>query len=777
METTSGARPTTSDERHPYETDESSTSTLSCCCGNPDCVKLQQNSAALADLERDVQTAAQLGQALLKRHETYVADSEKERKAMMLRIEQLEQEKREMEQDNGTMIEENRELLKQLELLNKTIIDSDTEIKGMAVTLQTTKNDMHSLAQSAMRVALLEDQINQMEIEQVELNEQLELAREDESAAISRWKKAEYMLQHLENELVQLEKESREERERHNKVIERMERRRAVEKELETAAARLKGAAAASSSLGLPGHSSLDEPDIVTSFVSDILQDNATLQAGIVELRDMLDSSNDEVQVLRDQLLMDRPMSSKSDGQQQGAASLGEELTASLAAAQPQSGLHVHHHHYHSPIACNNTKVYMPVHRRQRRRRTLMAPANTESTGQNRSKHRAHDSLSSISTILSQTAATIPPPPHTRRWASQSTASGYPMASIASSPRSRETSSIFSRVDRGVESSRPTSPESSGMLSPPLGYHCRKASDASFRSVYNHDDMRGLASPIEFHTKEAGTHHWDGAMTDDTNGHLTIPEEREECDEDIIVSMHSRSRSHDEDLLNERPRTPLRRTSSHDCSGARHKYDTAPPDGCIRVPKSLITAGAAVASPPVPVLSETTITADKALLTLSSARESDPQYLLHKVAAALATAYDKRKDSALRATPASPAPPKTPSQSPARPTSLEESSADKKPTFSQRIGIGGWVFGKWGMMPTRSNAVCDQPCHEHNIRRPSSSPPIIKNKEKNTLSLFFGRSTGVNQKGPIPGLRPPPKTPVVLEPTVDHELLKESLQE
>lgn len=702
---------------------------------------------------------------------------------MLLRIEQLEQEKREMEQDNGSMIEENRELLKQLEFLNKTIIDSDAEIKGMAVTLQTTKNDMQSLAQSAMRVALLEDEINRMEIEQVELNEQLELAREDESAAISRWKKAECMLQHLEDELVQLEKESREERERHNKVIERMERRRAVEKELETAAARLKGAAAATTSIGYVEHDSLGEPNVVTSFVRDILQDNATLQAGIVELREMLDSSNDEVQVLRDQLITGRPISSTSDGQQQTAASLGDELTASLTAAQSQSGLHVHHHHYHSPIACN-TKVYMPVHRRQRRRRTLMAPANAESTGQNRSKHRAHDSLSSISTILSQTAATIPPPPptlsHARRWASQSTASGYPMGSLASSPRSRETSSIFSRIDRGIESSRPTSPESSGMLSPPLVYHRRKVSDASFRSVFDHDDMRGLASPIDFQryeTTESGHHHWDSAMVDDTNVHLTIPEEREDHEDDIIMSKRSRSRSHDEDIMNRCPRTPLRRTSSHDSLNTCHKYDSPSSHGCIRIPKRLIAAGAAAASPPAPVLSETTIIADKASSILSPTRERDPKLLLHKVAAALAAEADKRNDGLRRtSSSSSAAPPKTPSPSPVRPSSPGGSLSGKEPT-SKRVGMGGWVFRKWGMMPTRSGTVCDHPHHEHNDRRPSSSPPTSKNKESNPLTLVFGRSTGVNQKGPIPGLGPPPKTPVVLEPPVNQELLRETLQE
>ncbi|KAI5288785.1 hypothetical protein KEM54_004876 [Ascosphaera aggregata] len=786
MGDTSGGRPASPDERHLYGDDGNGTSPLTCCCGNPDCDNLRRNNAALADLERDIQIAAQLGQALLKRHESYVAESEKGRRAMLLRIEQLEQEKKVMERDNGTMIEDNRELLKQLELLNKTIVDSDAEIKGMAVALQTTKNDMQSLAHSAMRVAELEDQISQMELDQVELNERLELAREDESAAINRWKKAEYMLQHLENELVQLEKESREERERHNKVIERMERRRAVERELETAAARLKGAAAATSSLGLTVHTSLGEPDVVTTFVRDILADNATLQAGIVELREMLDNSNDEVQLLRERLVMDRPMSSMSSGRPQAATSLRDELNASLSATQPQSELHVHHHHYHTPLACNTT-VYMPPHGRHRRRRTVMGPSNTEAGGQSRCKHRAYGSLSSISTLLSQTAATIPPPPpaqrHSRRWASQSSASGYTMASLASSPRSRETASIFSRVDRGFESSRPTSPESTGIISPPWVIHSRNVSETTLRSSCKHGEVCGLASPIdlqEFDFKNVGGHYYDGAaMPEKSNTNVTIPEEGEDHDEQPIAPAHSSPISYQEDSIQKPIETSLKRASSHDNLHARQEPKSTQPHVCFKVPKRLFSAGVAPAPPPAPVVSETNIAADTTLLALSSRKDRDPQYLLHKVAAAVEALEDEHNDRFSRNSAASPSLPETPSPSPAQSATPSTLSSDtNKVSIRQRFGIGGWVLGKWGMMPTRSSELRSEAHYECIPRRPHSVPPSSsKKKDNNTLFAFWSRSTGVNQKGPIPGLGPPPKAPVSLEPPVDHELLRETLQE
>jgi hypothetical protein len=51
-------------ERHQPETliPRSPTSDLRCCCGQADCVVLKHNSAQLHGLERNVQTAAQMGQ-------------------------------------------------------------------------------------------------------------------------------------------------------------------------------------------------------------------------------------------------------------------------------------------------------------------------------------------------------------------------------------------------------------------------------------------------------------------------------------------------------------------------------------------------------------------------------------------------------------------------------------------------------------------------------------------------------------------------------------------
>ena len=56
-------------------------------------------------------------QALLLRHEAYVADSERERHQMMDTIERLESEKLALEAKNAQTIKANRDLLDQLEQL------------------------------------------------------------------------------------------------------------------------------------------------------------------------------------------------------------------------------------------------------------------------------------------------------------------------------------------------------------------------------------------------------------------------------------------------------------------------------------------------------------------------------------------------------------------------------------------------------------------------------------------------------------------------------------
>ncbi|KAI7679099.1 hypothetical protein KC353_g22325, partial [Hortaea werneckii] len=163
----------------------------SCCCGNRACAYLTHNQSALADLERDVRTAAQLGQALLMRHEAYIAESEKERKAMMAHIESLEAEKQAVEEKNANVIEENRGLLDQLESLNSAASVADSQVINLQATLQSTQLELQRLSGLAARTERLEQQLCDYEKEQVTWQAAMESQAEATKSAVRRWQQAE----------------------------------------------------------------------------------------------------------------------------------------------------------------------------------------------------------------------------------------------------------------------------------------------------------------------------------------------------------------------------------------------------------------------------------------------------------------------------------------------------------------------------------------------------------------------------------------------------------
>ena len=201
-------------------------------------------------------------QALLVRHETYIADSERERRAMTAHIESLETEKAELEKRNATVISENRDLLDQLEALNNSVAESDAHVLSLQATLQSTQQELHKLSQLANRTERLERDLADYEREQSEWQTTFAAKEESEKSAVRRWQRAERTLAGLQDQIERIEREAKEEKERHEEIVGRMERRNNVERELGSAAGRLKGAAALKN--GGEGN------NVVSHFVKDI---------------------------------------------------------------------------------------------------------------------------------------------------------------------------------------------------------------------------------------------------------------------------------------------------------------------------------------------------------------------------------------------------------------------------------------------------------------------------------------------------------------------------
>lgn len=703
-------------------------------------------------------------QALLHRHESYMAEAEEDRHRLLDSVDALEREKRQVQAENARIVEENRSLLEQLDGLNQAVTESDDHVQSLTVTLESTQAEMRRLTVAASRAAELEAQLVIMETEQSVLQESLLSAREDEKSALQRWKTAETTLRDLNDQVERIEAEAREERERHEELVQRMERKRQVERELDNAAGRLKGAAAASEIGRQPG------TPVISRFVKDILQDNAHLQVGIMELRDMLESSNQEVQNLRDQVLCHQPLAGVSEESREDGAStptLGEELESKERRVSQE--FHIHHH-YHQPSA---KKDKAAANRRVKKKRpALGSPVPLHSAmGTNsprRSMHRSQSSGSSMNTILSQTSVSIPPS-SSRRWSLQSP----PADSLASSPQSAfRTSSIFDRMDRGDEQSQPTSPDST-VFSSPLIDARTKGSDMPFRPLTG---LEGLDSPgiddssgifhEEDYERPAYLDLCDGIAT-----HPTIPEESEPSSS--VMYSHpvegEPAPATAEDIFGiQIPYTPLRKSASHDSLLSVAGMDIHTPTNRhahmgdwrsgMHIPRRIVRPSVDLVSTP-PVISAPAISIDRAK---SSDRTS--RSLLASVAAGSVPS-----DSASVVSGDS---------------SSTSSTATQVPRKSSTLGrrMGGWVLGKWGTAPVSSADPKDDTPTESSPNTEASAPashPTPKAPEPTLpqMPLRF-RFPGVNQKGPVMGLRPPPQAPASIHvQSIDEDLLRESLAE
>ncbi|KAH8796470.1 hypothetical protein BGZ57DRAFT_863626 [Hyaloscypha finlandica] len=694
---------------------------LRCCCGRTDCAYLKHNCVALDDLEKEVRTAAQLGQALLVRHEQYMHDAEKDRLEMGAKIEKLESDKKALEESNAKNIEENRGLLNQLEGLNATVIDSESHIKSLEATLQSTRQELRKLEGLASRTHDLEVQLAALEQEQELLQKTVITTEEQERSAIHRWKKAERRLGELHDQLERIEREAMDERERHVEVLGRMERQRAVERELDTAAGRLKGAAAATTGNGKNGS------NVVSHFVKDILQDNANLQMGIVELREMLMNSNEEVQMLREQLLLHQPVV-EDNGDGSGPPTLRAEL-APKEPPEPQvvsQALHIHHH-YHAP---KKEEIRRPKKKRNPLNTALFTPPKSMQAPRT---PRGQDTANAI---LSQTAVTIPAPTTpTNRWSMQSAQmSDFAPSSVPSSPQSMyRHSGLF---DRGfdIDSSRPTSPSSSvDPMSPQFPpRHRKRDSEVSARSFIPPSNFQ----PHIIHEEE------DGDVEELPDLQVTDGTTPSDVSHDTEEPTHE-----DEPHRTSQFQPSLRRTTSHESilsiSGIDiHTLKSRPSQLTITGRTPVLRPYSRLGSPST-AISMDSLTSSSMITarpTLSRHGQDSTTYLRSSIA----NNSDNR--------------------------SIASSNS------SEGIGgkLGGWVFGRWGVSPAKSHSDL-----RGASRTPTSQQRAVSGPPVDPMQAFMGRPPGINQKGPIPGfIKKTARTPSQVKPeVVDHDALRDILNE
>ena len=599
-----------------------------------------------------------------------MAEAEEERRRMSSSIDRLEADKRELEAANAKTIEENRYLLNQLEELNNNVSDAEVQITSLNTTLESTRKELERLTVLASQTSLLEDQLTRFEKDQADLQNQLVSKEEQEQTAVQRWKGAERTVNALQGQIDRIEREALEERARHTEVVARFERRRAVERELEGAAGRLKGAAAATS---LENN---NNGSVVSHFVKDILQDNANLQLGIVELREMLMGSNEEVENLREQMMMHQPVQQRPEGPQR-TESLNEEL-ARTPTVETKPDFHVHHHYHAAPKV--ELKEKTPGIRRPKRRRNITSPGlRTPNSGVQSPGSGSMSPIiratpaSSASTILSQTSVTIPPPSvpsHTRRLSTQSVNSDAP-SSLPNSPFSAfNPHSVFDASDYAADSSRPTTPGSTNVGSPSFGIRGKKrGSDVSIRSLPTHAGStatQSLNGVLE------------AANLDDPSfpllEHSTILEEPEEDSSSRPTTKDSVHEEYvDDHFTSVQPLRPrLHRANSHESILSTRDIDIPK----LRPKHSQLLGGSGFsprASLGVASASVAPVTSATAAVGKSTTRSRG---------------YDSSNYNRLLLGNTSTSTP-TPS--------IGQSSSPDKSTIGKRVG--GWMLGKWGIQP------------------------------------------------------------------------------
>ncbi|KAL8896406.1 MAG: hypothetical protein Q9207_007721 [Kuettlingeria erythrocarpa] len=673
-------------------------------------------------------------QSLLARHEAYVLDAEEERRKMASSIDRLECDKKELEAANARAIEENRTLLDQLEDLNNTVSDSDSHIQSLTATLQSTRAELDRLNALATRTSNVEAQLSLMDTAHSELHEKLASSEEDHRSAVQRWKDAERMIGVLQEQVDRIEAEARDESERHVEVMGRLERRQAVERQLESAAGRLKGAAVATT-LGKGGDGN---NHVVSHFVKDILADNASLQMGIMELREMLMGSNDEVQNLREQMLLHQALPA-DEHQASPGATLQKDLGRSMVSEPEIPALHVHHHYHEAskPELPPRRKSTGP--RRARKRRSFVGSgmstprsgSETPLTPRTPSVQPRPHLPSSASTILSQTSASIP-----------RTRDSYPYRLSVQSANAR--SSVAPSLDCDSphpsvfdflsESSRPTSPDSLDAFPPPLLPLLNKEINRNDSRAAQSRTAQDLRVPDQYTSSGHLNHETQNrppASLDNPADYDTITEEPEQ-NSDLARLPFEMDDSH----FSPNPR--LRRSASHESilsiAGVAPKK--------LHKQHSQLFRGAAFKS-------GTSLGPSSPTTSLVS---SNPVISAAPVTAAFSSSQPSHNTNRAASSGAM----STLSYSLNQSTT---SSREQQSTIGKRMG--GWVFGKWGVAPMASTG---------NLRAKAT-----------TANVAEDRPTGVNQKGSLRALRQAQARRMhaarVEAERVDEGLLRETLGE
>lgn len=397
-------------------------------------------------------------QALLVRHETYVAESEEERATLRTTVASLTDDNERLQSEREALTAHNKSLLCQVDIANNATAQSDIHIASLQTTLLSAETELIKLDDLVRRTAQLEHELEQHELDRAAINSTLALRTQQEQLATERWQTAEKNINTLEQRLRAIEADAKFEKLRQRSSFANF---RTPEIDDTEGPVRLAANTAYKrSSCGRP------ESGTVSTFVKEILQDNATLQLSLVEVQELLVASDGELQRLRQHLSLSHKSSLEDlDNHNQSQSRRDSTLAPNLVKPNAQA-VHVHHH-YHGPQKRTEPRKGIQLLRRPSKRRTNASSAHLPSISLH---HTRQDSVSNDMPIPLSAVSTLVSSPTLQQNRQWSLDSAQPPRSFASSSRTASVASMFDRNtnDSAQFSSRPTTP---GLESPILPHN------------------------------------------------------------------------------------------------------------------------------------------------------------------------------------------------------------------------------------------------------------------------------------------------------------------
>jgi hypothetical protein len=169
------------------------------------CKCFASQSKIIARLQYDLRTAAEVGTALVERHQQLIESSDREKTAMQKEIDLLIEGLDDVRTKNDGLLQENSDLIEELQILNSGMQESDERIDSLTEALSFAKERIMRLNGFQLHSRGLESQLAAVEAAREALSEELSIAHKDKRVAETRWRKTENVLENLVSQYEHLE--------------------------------------------------------------------------------------------------------------------------------------------------------------------------------------------------------------------------------------------------------------------------------------------------------------------------------------------------------------------------------------------------------------------------------------------------------------------------------------------------------------------------------------------------------------------------------------------